>query len=63
MNDEKIKTGSVVKLKSGGLLMTAGDYFDGANMSCYWFDKNFNLQTQVLPIEALVFVSDEAITD
>jgi uncharacterized protein YodC (DUF2158 family) len=37
MDTEKIKKGDVVKLKSGGPLMTA-DETNGKNVHCLWFD-------------------------
>jgi len=37
--ENKIKTGDVVKLKSGGATMTVGD-IDGEDVTCTWFTQS-----------------------
>jgi uncharacterized protein YodC (DUF2158 family) len=43
MDNEEIKVGDVVKLKSGGLKMTIAT-IDGKDIYCKWFDKDTTLK-------------------
>lgn len=44
--------GDVVRLKSGGLLMTASEIENG-NVNCYWFEPSGNVKIQNFPVEVL----------
>jgi uncharacterized protein YodC (DUF2158 family) len=38
MQNEELKVGDVVRLKSGSESMTIGDFNDHNEAGCYWFD-------------------------
>lgn len=52
---EEIKAGDVVRLKSGGPLMTAGQPREGGQVPCWWFSGDVlhhdNFQSFVLRID------------
>lgn len=40
MSNESIIAGNIVKLQSGGPLMTVGDFVAGRGLRCFWFVNN-----------------------
>lgn len=49
----KFKIGDVVALKSGGPEMTAENIDEQGNVTCTWFDKDYNLKTGTFKEEML----------
>jgi len=49
----KFKDGIVVRLKSGGQLMTTGEDYGLSAVECYWFDVNNEPQMRPFPEVAL----------
>ncbi len=50
---EKFRSGTVVRLKSGGQLMTTSEYYGPTKVECFWFDENNRPKKGVFPDIAL----------
>jgi uncharacterized protein YodC (DUF2158 family) len=57
-----MKPGDLVKLKSGGPVMTLGELSDTLRRThvCYWFDHSHAPQKAVLPLEVLEPASNDS---
>ncbi len=54
---KEIKVGQIVKLKSGGPVMTITIIFsDNQSCTCSWFDNKQMIQSALLPIESLKII-------
>lgn len=49
-----LMVGDIVKLKSGGPLMTVIEAGDGQWVTCIWFDGDGKHNTHTFPLEALL---------
>ncbi|NEU68262.1 DUF2158 domain-containing protein [Spirosoma agri] len=58
MENEKIKQGDLVQLKSGGPIMTFSGYI-GAEAVCVWFDKNSEFKTAKMFPSSLRLAKEE----
>ena len=59
MTDQKFKTGDVVKLKSGGPIMTVTNVAGTDAVNCVWFDNNNKESSGKYPEAALeIFKAD-----
>lgn len=57
-NSQKIEEGEVVKLKSGGPLMTTGFTDDYLRTECYWFDEAGVFHKELIIVDAIVKVDE-----